>query len=434
MRKSNILYHTLFLLLFMTMGCEKITDDTLPPVNNDPNATTGAQSIFYTLQENDLAIELKQLVTSFDIKSLKIKDLAQYGKAEFSQEGILTYMPNENITNAEDQLSIVYEKKDGTIVEDKIVIKIVSENFDFPCVNIAMPDKAKTIVNNGVVIDVLKNDLICEGNLQGIAKIIKTPIEGTAIIENQKIKYTPKNGFVGVDRLMYSIAIDNNGKVETRLAFVLIEVAAPNTCTTQLRNDIAYLKYQNPKDSLIIRVLTNDKLCDKDFPLGTVSKVEIMKKPNFGKALVLQDKHITYKLNFPPPQSTGQSLLDSIVYKFGNYSATVYIKEEKLNSNCKPLGSKDIFTFKLKDLVGKEWVEVDVIKNAFFCPNTKFASLKVPSPSSKNADLVVTSDNKIRYTPTNKKFNKDAAVSFLYEMTDDKGVKAFGSATIKFVD
>jgi hypothetical protein len=441
MRKVNILSYTLFLLLLLSIGCEKITDDTLPPVNNDPTVTTGGQKIFYALQDNDLAIELKQLVSSFDIKSLKIKELAQYGKAEFSSEGVLTYMPNENTTNADDQLSIAYEKKDGTIVDDKIVIKIVSENFDFPCVNIAMPDKAKTLLNNAVVIDVLKNDLICEGTLQGITKIVNAPKEGTAIIENQKIKYTPKNGFKGEDRLMYSVSITNNGQTETRLAFVLIEVIPPNTCTTILRNDIIYLKPQNPKDSLIIKVLANDNLCDKDFPLGTTKKIEIAKKPNFGKAAVLQDNSISYKLNFPPPQSMGQPLLDSIVYKLTSasagavttYKATVYIKEEKPNNNCRPLAAQGKFTFSLNDLIGKESVEVEVLKNAYYCPNTKFASLKIISSSPKNADLTVTSDSKVRYIPANKKFNKEM-INFLYEITDDKGEKAFGSATIKFVD
>jgi hypothetical protein len=441
MRKITILSYTFFLLLLLSIGCEKITDDTLP--SSDSTGSTGSQKIFYALQDNEIAIELKQLVTSFDVKSLNIKELPEHGKAVFSSEGILTYTPNENITNADEQLSIAYEKKDGSTVEDKIVIKIVSENFDFPCINIAMPDKVKTLMNNAVVIDVLKNDLVCEGTLQGIAKIVNEPKEGTAIIENKKIKYTPKNGFKGEDAFLYSITISNNGKTETRLAFVQIEVNTPNVCTTQLRNDIIFLKPQNPKDSLIIKVLVNDKLCEKDFPPAAGLKVAIDKKPNFGKATVLQDKFITYKLNFPPPQPTGQPLLDSIVYKLTStssgtittYKATVYIKEEKPNSNCKPLGEQGNFIFSLKNLVGKESVEVDVLKNAYFCPNSKFASLKVVSVLPKNADLVVTNDNKVRYTPTNKKFNKET-VSFLYEITDDKGMKSQfpTSVTIKFVD
>ena len=439
MRKVNILSYTLFLLLFLISGCEKITDDTLPPVNSDPTETTDSQKIFFTLQDNRLAIELKQLVTSFGFKSLKIKELPDYGKVTFLPEGILMYMPNENIVEADEQLNIAFEKNDGTIIEEKIVIKIVTENFKFPCVNIAISDKTKTELNTAVMIDVLKNDLICEGDLQGIANIVTAPKGGTAIIENKKIKYIPKNGFKGEDFFIYSINIDNNGKIETRFAFVVVDVLSPNSCTSVLRNDIVNLKPQFSKDTLIIRVLANDKLCTQEFPLGTVMNIEIITKPHYGKATVFQNKHIAYKLNFPPPSPTGQPLLDSMVYKLTSsissvaYMATVYIKEEKPNNNCRPISEQDKFTFKLKDFVGKDWVEVDVLENDFFCPNIKFANLKMLSSFPKNANLTVTSDNKIRYTPVDKKFNKDT-ISFFYEITDDKGAKSSTSVTIKFVD
>jgi hypothetical protein len=431
----------LLVILFVLQGCEKIGTDDVPPISTDPTETGRTQKVFYTYQNDNIAIDIKQLITSLGTKSLKISSLPTYGNATFLPEGILTYTPDEDITEADDQLEIAYEQQNGAIVQEKVVIKIVAENFDLPCITNAMPDRAKTETNKAVTINVLDNDVFCDGTLKNIDNITILPINGTAVVVGKNITYTPKQGFKGEDKLVYAVTILNSkGKEEKRFAFVKIDVAQPNLCSTKLRNDIVNFKFQSPKDSLLIKALNNDNICPSDKILGAVNKLEIAKQPRFGKAKVINNSAISYKLVSPLPPPNGTPFLDSIVYKLtvpsGVHTATVFIKEEKNVQNCKPTVDNNTFFFQVNKLTGKDFVEVDVLKNSFLCPNTKVEKIDIVYLNKeKNGTLTKTNEEGVvRYIPSNKIFKAGEDVIFSYEILDSKGLKAIGISKIKFVD
>ncbi len=75
----------------------------------------------------------------------------------------------------------------------------------------ANDDSATTEYETEVTIDVLKNDSDADGDTLTIKSTTK-PSHGTVQIENNKVKYTPDNGFSGDDSFKYTISDGNGGE------------------------------------------------------------------------------------------------------------------------------------------------------------------------------------------------------------------------------
>ena len=75
----------------------------------------------------------------------------------------------------------------------------------------ANDDTATTEYETEVTIDVLKNDSDADGDTLTIKSTTK-PSHGTVKIEDNKIKYTPDNGFSGDDSFKYTISDGNGGE------------------------------------------------------------------------------------------------------------------------------------------------------------------------------------------------------------------------------
>ncbi|WP_299007234.1 Ig-like domain-containing protein [uncultured Shewanella sp.] len=73
---------------------------------------------------------------------------------------------------------------------------------------VVQSDTVDVIDDETVLIDVLSNDSVSSGELT-ITGIDIEPLYGSAIVENNKISYTPNKGYAGLDTLTYSV---NNGQ------------------------------------------------------------------------------------------------------------------------------------------------------------------------------------------------------------------------------
>ena len=264
--------------------------------------------------------------------------------------------------------------------------------------------------------------------------LLPKPINGVATIVDNKIKYLPKSGFKGSDKIVYAFTIENNGKIIKRPGVVNIEVFDPNdingggvTCKTMLRNDL--IEFFPTKDSILINVISNDKFCADDLQKG---KLSILKQTVNGKVDFLSNKLLSYK---PKPNiGTSPPMGDSLTYKFINslgetFTAKVLILPKKMNPNCHILAFGDEFEFSLKNLIGKTFIELDVLKNDLTCGKV-IKTIDIIPPTKPELSVI---NNKIRYTPV-VEFKK-GVIYFQYEITDDSGEKSkSGYVKIKFVD
>ncbi len=435
MLKNNLLYLLFALIVLGTSSCEKIAEDELP-ISAPTEPSDGTGKVIYTYQNNEVAIDPTQLITVLEVKSYNLVSFPIHGKAMFLPDGILHYSPNENVIEADEDLVIEFFKNNGTSFKETITVKIVQEQAQLPCLIIAMSDKAKYEPNKEVIIDILANDEICEGTFKEIA-ILAKPNNGIATIINNKISYVPNQSFKGIDKLMYAFVLELNGKTVRRPAFVTVEAEKSITsgggtnCMTSLRDDILEfdLTSISDKDSIFIPVLGNDILCIDDLAKGKISAGTL---PYNGKISIVKDKLIFYKINKPiiPPMQSG--VIDSFFYKFTNAIGVTKTAKVKLlfkkQGNCKLSALGDDYEFKLSNLAGQTFVELDVLKNDLLC-STQIKSLKIVE---NPPHISVTSNNKIKYSPP--KF-KNEMFKFKYQITDEKGdFSKSGDVRIKFVD
>lgn len=431
MELKNYFYTCLLCATLLGVGaCEKIGEDT--PIEI-PTNTDSDERVFYGFQNNDVLVDLSQLLRTTDVSSLRVLSDAQFGKISFLPQGVLSYEPNEEVSEANEQIVMEWKKANGAAVQELVVIKIVPEPKELPCVVMAMSDAVE--LNATMLIDVLKNDILCESTLNKL-RIVENTKNGTAKITNDnKIEYTPKVGFRGIDNLIYGIEATQEGRLIRRIARLKFVVNDPNVaganCVNKLRDDVVLYKPQEKKDSFLIQVFVNDMICPKSLS-GGAPQVTIAQAPKRGSVKIINGLAIGYA-----PKNLIGSIAhsDTILYrvKLKNdstiYQAKVIIMPAKNNTNCKLQANFDDIRFDKEKLKGKNSVEFNVLKNDVLCSNAlKEIALRNP----KKWNLTVKIDGTVTFTPKNGQF--DGTVDFAYDVIDSQGVVSLAGVRIKFVD
>ena len=126
---------------------------------------------------------------------------------------------------------------------------------------IANNDVAETTIDNAVVIDVLANDTDANRDIDINTLVVEAqPSNGSAIIENGKIRYTPNVGYQGNDLFTYSIK-DGQPAV-SNIATVNISVVKEDCILTATSTDTYFVRYVLFKDldgnSLLENLTSND--------------------------------------------------------------------------------------------------------------------------------------------------------------------------------
>ena len=178
-------------------------DNPVLPVANDDSATVDSgDSITVNALDND---------TGSGIKISSITD-PNNGSATFSENSI-TYTANADFVG-NDSLQYTINDSDGNSSSANILFNVKAS----PIVTLlANNDIATTYQDVGKIIDVLVNDTGKQINIQSNTQ----PENGVVSIENNKLQYTPHNGFSGNDSFQYTIA-DSDG--ETSIALVTMSV------------------------------------------------------------------------------------------------------------------------------------------------------------------------------------------------------------------
>jgi hypothetical protein len=146
------------------------------------------------------------------------------GKVEIVDNKLL-FTPKNNYNG---EAEITYTISDGVLTDTTTATVTVSAVNDAP---IATNDVATTKENEAVTIDVLANDMDVDGDILTITKANST--DGTAVIVDGKIVFTPSENFVGTANITYTISDRTTGGL-TSLAIASVNVVSSNHAPTDL--------------------------------------------------------------------------------------------------------------------------------------------------------------------------------------------------------
>jgi hypothetical protein len=244
---------------------------------------------YYVQPNNYIAIDTKVLLKNGGLTAFKLQTIPEYGDIVFTKNGYLIYKSD----SAKSEVSeiIIYKAVNGTTkknIVDTIMVNIVNDVNKMPCNAGAIADFFEVNTNTTTALDVLKNDRFCNAILDSSSlQIIENPINGTAIIEQNKIKYTPRPNREA-DILFYQICTAGSNPI-CRIVGVRIDIQATNSCKTVLMPDIIAIAKGNTAVQTI-KVLDNDKLCEN----YNYKSLQVVGEPRFGKATINKNFEIEY--------------------------------------------------------------------------------------------------------------------------------------------
>ena len=305
----KIIYKILIIstLLFSSWACDEIKqvpDPIAPPIVTPLNSTT----VLYTQSNNFVAFDTKNLLNKTQgFTSLKVETSPQFGKINFNKNGLLIYKADS--TKAEGTEIIVYKALNTDSNKDKrdtLKIIITSDFSKTPCNAGAIPDIFPVKINMQTTLNVLRNDRFCSSIIDSTTlEVIEKPLLGTAVVENNRIKYTPKSGSEADDFFLYKICTGGTTPV-CMIAGVRIDVQG-DACKSVLTPDFLIVN-KNNANVQIIKVLDNDKLCDN----YDKKSLKITAQPRFGKATVNNNQEIEYT------QTANKPALDELEYSISD--------------------------------------------------------------------------------------------------------------------
>ena len=362
------------------------------PIAKDDNITLN--------EDSSILIDILGNDSDIDGDSLSIKILSNPKNGAISLEnGKVKYTPKDNFYGVD---TFSYVVNDGTVDsnEANVTINVLDVN-DAP---IAKGDLAVVNEDNSTLIDVLSNDSDIEGDTLAINSV-DVPKNGSAIIEDGKIRYTPNSNFNGNDTFLYEV-VDARGAKS--YGEVNVTVVAVNDAP--IANDDSV---QTPYETkVIIDVLSNDSDID-----GDSLSIKSLTLPKNGSVSIENGK-IEYTPN------SGFSGEDNFSYIIddGNVesnSAVVTINVKEQNDNAPVANNDNVVIDEDSSIL------IDVLDND---SDEDKDSLKIVNITTPNNGVAVIKDGKIEYTPDSNFYGDD---SFEYEIENNNTLKSKATVNIK---
>jgi hypothetical protein len=365
-----------------TVKIDVLSINDAPIANNDSFTTKEDRGILVDVLNND---------TDIDGDKLTIKSIvyATHGTVSIKNNKI-EYIPNANF-NGKD--SFAYTISDGNGKEATANVNITVEPInDTPVVK---DDKVELEEDSSILIDVLKNDIDIDGDKLKI-KITSNPKNGIAIIENGKVKYTPKPNYNGEDSFKYVV---NDGLTDSKEGIVKIKIKAVNDAPKAIDDTIKV----NEDNSILIDAVKNDIDIDGDKLI-----IKSITNPKNGTAEIINNKiKYTPKANYNGEDSFYYTIIDNNNIQS---QAKVIIKVQAINDAPKAIDDKVQTPYETK-------VIIDALKNDSDIDNDKLYIKSITKPQNGYA---IIRDNKIEYTP-NRGFSGED--KFKYTISDGKITK-----------
>lgn len=336
----------LITVLSLIWACDEIKEVAPPIKPVDSTVTLIQDKDFYSQPNNFIAIDTKSLLKSSGYASIKMENTPVYGKMTFSKTGYLVYKADS--TKSEVTEVLIYKMMNGNPAKDKrdtLRIHIAANISQVPCNAGAIPDVFTVKVNTSTLLDVLANDRYCNAIVDSSSfKIIEQPLFGTAVIQNNKVLYTPNNNLEQNDIFFYQICTKGTNPV-CKVVGVKINIEGA-TCRNILVPDILVID-KNDTTAKVIKVLENDKICDN----YDRKSLKISIPPQFGKAIVNANADIEYTQT---ANKEGNDLFEYMIYDKNGANPQKMVVQVIIRNTpeCKPdvkNGQMEISASQVKD-------------------------------------------------------------------------------------
>lgn len=284
---------------------------------------------------------------------------------------------------------------------DQITVNPVAPINSAP---VATDDTANVDQDTTVLIDVLSNDSDPDGNALVITSVTASA-NGSAVIEDGAIRYTPNTGFSGSDTITYTVS-DGAGGTATASVVVDVAEAAPDGSPIVVDDYVTVVS----GGTILIDALANDSDPDGDgIYIANVA-------PTIARSLQFVDGQILYEAldNY-----TGVVEMVYTVSDFGGATSTGSVFIDVVAANSGPIANDDTASV---DENGS--VLIDVLSN----DDAGGGILTITSVTPSANGSAVIEDGAIRYVP-NAGFSGPDTIS--YEVSDGADGTATASVQVE---
>ncbi|TVQ11156.1 MAG: tandem-95 repeat protein, partial [Balneolaceae bacterium] len=187
---------------------------TRPIAVDDSTSTPFNTAVTINVLANDIS-------TNGDPLTIVAVTQPQNGTTEISGDSLITYTPASGFSGTDHFTYVIsnsLEEADTARVTVTVLEEVIINNPP-----VAVNDTASTVLNLPVLVNVLANDSDPDGDPVSVLGFENPSNEGGSVVltPDDRLQYTPPDGFTGTDRFRYSIT-DGRGGVDT--ALVVIEV------------------------------------------------------------------------------------------------------------------------------------------------------------------------------------------------------------------
>jgi hypothetical protein len=289
-------------------SCDVLEEDVKPAADKVITETPK----FYSLPNAPTFINLNSLIKTQGQVQLRIISQPRKGNLSELSKGIVQYSPNKSFTKGNDAFRFsVLSTDDKLLMQDSVVIIVGSDISKLPCGFYTQSDSVVAPVTGSVIIDVLRNDILCDSvNIK--LEVYKpapnaVPLFGTAIVvSGNKIQYTPGPTFHGVDYIFYKVTSTMDS---SRHSYGKVSISGSGLNTGEqftLGNDYYRFRIDSlASDTLRLSVFQNDVLVN-----GIGFQSSIIATPRYGTATVNGLQFIKYVAAKPIATRT-----DSLTYR-----------------------------------------------------------------------------------------------------------------------
>jgi gliding motility-associated-like protein len=266
--------------LRLNIACDStILSNRRPIAIDDTISTRRNVWVNFSLSTND--------ILNGGFSNLGLVSTPRHGSIRFNGPDQLVYAPNDNYCGRD---TFEYRVCNNFFQCDTglVFIEISCDTTGGNARPLAIDDRAATFQGGNVTLEVLRNDLL-NGSLVQSVRLISPPTRGAAVVNDNRIIYTPLTSFCGGnDTLSYEICNATGCDTAQVVIFVACDTSGNRRLPIALP-DVASTTRNTP---LGIEVLRNDSL------FGALTRLNLVRMPTRGTALVLANR-----INYQPENS-----------------------------------------------------------------------------------------------------------------------------------
>lgn len=307
------------LISFLLTGCDTLDADSdvlTPDVEIDGNE-------IYVLANGASYIDLQEKLQSNVQGRLVVTGQPKKGELNDLGQGMLQYLPVTGSLSGRDAFEFtVFSGTNEIIKKDTVIIIIEDDSTALPCNIYPVTDYVFEVSTVATTVDVKANDIICGNDVAvSVYRPATTfpPYHGTAQVVDNKIVYTPGNGFTGSDKVMYKLTDTHD---PSRVGYGMVYFSADSSCIFTVRDDLYTFNSDTAAQTLLLPVFSNDSLCHA----VNNYRVTIQVAPQLGSVSVTDEG-----INYNVPSVSDSSYQDNFTY------------EVCIDASCKSANVKVVF-------------------------------------------------------------------------------------------